>query len=132
MTDPVTGDKRIISEDRPFEGDLSLTHDIPGGRWSWGAEASLSHHEREYRFDEVREERKDTSFGLFVEFRPARDWRLRTEAENLSSRSLVEERDKFDGLRSVDVLDSIETRRIETSPIFVFSVRKAFGSPSAD
>ena len=132
VTDPVTGDKRIISEDRPFEGDLSLTHDIPGGRWSWGAEASLSHHEREYRFDEVREERKDTSFGLFVEFRPARDWRLRTEAENLSSRSLVEERDKFDGLRSVDVLDSIETRRIETSPIFVFSVRKAFGSPSAD
>lgn len=132
VSDPITGEKRIISEDKPFEGDIRLTHDLPGGRWSWGADATLTEREREYRFDEVREERVYTSVGAFVEFRPAEGWRIRGEAENLTSRSLVEEREIFDGLRSNGILDSTEVRRIETAPIFIFSVRKAFGVDASD
>ena len=128
VTDPVTGERRSISEDRPFEGDLSFTHDLPGGHWSWGVDASLAHREREFRFDEVREERKETSLGAFVEYRPAPGWRTRLEAENLTSRALVDEREKFDGLRSSNILESTETRRIKTAPIFSFSVRKSFGA----
>ena len=130
VTDPVTAERRIISEDRPFEGDLSFTHDLPGGGWSWGVDASLAHREREYRFDEVREEHKETSLGAFVEFRPAPGWRARLEAENLTSRALVEERDKFDGPRSSGIPESVEARRIKTAPIFSFSVRKSFGTTS--
>ena len=100
VTDPVTGARRIIAEDHPVEGDLRLTHDIPGGRWSWGVDASLAEREREYRLDEVREERVHTSFGAFIEFRPGGDWRVRAEAENISSRRLVEERQEYDGPRS--------------------------------
>jgi hypothetical protein len=128
VTDPVTGERRSISEDRPFEGDLNFTDDLPGGRWSWGVDASLAHREREFRFDEIREERKETSLGAFVEYRPAQSWRARLEAENLTSRTLADERDKFDGLRSSGILDSIETRRIKTAPIFSLSVRKSFGA----
>ena len=128
MSDPVTGQRRIISEDRPFEGDISLNHDLTGGRWSWGAEASLAHREREFRFDEARLERKGTSFGAHVEFRPRASWRVRLEAENIGSRSLVETRRKFDGTRASGILDSIEARRLRTSPIVTFSLRKAFGA----
>jgi hypothetical protein len=128
VTDPITGKRRMIAEDRPFEGDVELNHDLPGGRWSWGAEASLAHREREFRFDEARLERKGTSFGAHVEFRPQASWRLRLEAENIGSRSLTETRRKFDGTRASGVLDSIETRSLRTSPIVTFSLRKSFGS----
>ena len=128
VRDPVTSERRIISEDRPFEGDLSFRHDLPGGRWSWGANASLFHREREFRFDEVREERKGTSLGGFVEFKPAPSWRVRLEADNVTSRALVDERHKFDGARSSGILESIETRRIETAPIVSLNVRKSFGA----
>jgi hypothetical protein len=128
VTDPVTGRRRVISEDRPFEGDIQLNHDVPGGRWSWGAEASLAHREREFRFDEARLERKGPLFGAHIEFRPRASWRVRLEAENIGSRSLVETRSKFDGTRASGILDSIEARRLRTSPIVTFSLRKAFGA----
>jgi hypothetical protein len=131
VRDPITGAKRIIAEDRPFEGEVSLTHDLPGGRWSWGADLEFAHHEREFRFDETRVERKSTAFGAYVEFRPRSDLRIRLEAGNLTSRRLTEVRDKFDGLRSTGRLESIEARRIRTSPIVMFSVRKAFGASAA-
>jgi hypothetical protein len=129
VTDPITGSRRIIAEDRPFEGELRLIHDLPGGRWSWGADASLAHHEREFRLAEERKERKGTSFGAYVEFRPRPDWRFRIEAENIRSRALVDRRDKYLASRASDVLDSIETRRLRTSPIFSLSARKSFGGP---
>ena len=128
VTDPVTGERRIISEDKPFEGDMRLIHDLPGGRWSWGADASLTEREREFRHDEVRDERVYTAVGAFIEFRPMASWRMRAEVQNLTSRALVEERRNFDGLRSEDLIDSTEVRRIKTAPVIALSVRKSFGS----
>jgi len=128
VTDPVTSQKRTISEDRPFEGEIRLTHDLPGGRWSWGVDASLTHKEREFRFDELRREHKGTALSAHIEFRPGRDWRLRAEVENLTSRILTDERQQFDGLRSSGILESVETRRIKTDPIFTLSLRRPFGA----
>jgi len=130
VTDPVTGEKRWISEDRPFEGDVRFTHDLPGGRWSWGLDASLAHQEREYRFDELRQERKGTSLGAHVELRPDSKWRIRGEIENMTSRKLVDRRREYDGSRAAALLDSTEVRRIKTSPIFTVSVRRSFGAGS--
>jgi hypothetical protein len=132
VIDPITGKRRIIAEDRPVEGDIHLTHDLPGGRWSWGADASLAHRERKFRFDEERLERKGTSFGAYVEFRPRPAWRIRLEAENIGSRRLVETRNEFDGTRADGIVDSIETRRLRTSPIVMFSVRRSFGTAAED
>lgn len=132
VIDPVTGDRRIFADDHPVEGDLSLTHDIPGGRWSWGVDASLGERERDYRLDEVRQERVRTSFGTFVEFRPGSDWRVRAEAENITSRRLIEEREEFDGPRSTGAIQGIETRRIRTAPVFSLTLRKSFGAGAAD
>jgi len=127
VTDRITGNRRVIAEDRPFEGELRLIHDLPGGRWSWGADASLAHHEREFRLDEEREERKGTSFGAYVEYRPRATWRFRIEAENIGSRHLIDTRHQFAGSRASEIVNSVETRRLRTSPILNFSVRKSFG-----
>ncbi|HET9337109.1 MAG TPA: TonB-dependent receptor [Sphingomicrobium sp.] len=128
VTDPITGAKRTISEDKPFEGEVRFTHDLPGGRWSWGVDATLSEKEREFRFDEVRRERTGTALGMHVEFRPTSDWRIRAEVENVAWDDLTDQREKYDGLRTFDVLESIETRRINTDPIFTLSIRRAFGA----
>ena len=77
VDDPVTKRRRIISEDRPFEGEVRLTHDLPGGRWSWGAKATLAYREREFRHDEERFEGSGTLVAAHVEYRPATDWRFR-------------------------------------------------------
>jgi hypothetical protein len=53
---------------------------------------------------------------------------MRAEVQNLTSRALVEERRNFDGLRSEDLIDSTEVRRIKTAPVIALSVRKSFGS----
>jgi hypothetical protein len=126
-TDPMTARRRIISEDRPVEGEIGIVHDLPGGRWSWGADASLAHREHQFRFDEVRVERKGMSIGLHVEYRPAPDWRLRLEVANLTSRRLRETRDKYAGPRSVAGIDAVESLRLETSPLVSLSLRRAFG-----
>ena len=66
--------------------------------------------------------------GGHVELRPGNGWRIRAEVENLTSRRLVDRRRVFDGRRDLGILDSTELRRIKTSPIFTFSVRRTFGA----
>lgn len=127
VTDPVTGERRIISEDRPLEGDIRFSHDLPGGRVSWGIDVSLAQRERRFRFDEVRTEREALGIDAYVEFRPAPNWRVRLEAANVTSRTVGDVRERYDGLRSAGVLESIERREIGTTPIIMFSVRRAFG-----
>ena len=127
VTDPITGEKRSISEDKPFEGEFRFTHDLPGARWSWGLDATLTEQEREFRFDEVRRERSGTSLAAHVEFRPAAAWRIRAEIENVAWKDLTDKRELYDGIRSSADLESIETRRINTDPIFIFSIRRSFG-----
>ena len=128
VTDPITGEKRTISEDKPFEGELRFTHDLPGGRWSWGVDATLTEQEREFRFDEVRRERTGTALGMHVEFRPTSNWRIRGEVENAAWKDLTDKRDQYDGMRSYGILESVETRRINTDPIFTLSLRRSFGA----
>ena len=65
---------------------------------------------------------------MHVEFRPTADWRIRAEVENVAWDGLTDKREQYDGLRTFDVLESIETRRINTDPIFTLSVRRAFGA----
>lgn len=127
VTDPVTGRRRIISEDRPFEADIGLVHDIPGGRWSWGADLSTPHHEWQFRFDELRLERKAAMLGLFVEYRPAPDWRVRLEAQDITTRRIRETRWNYDGSRALGQVDSVERLSLSSTPIFSLSVRRAFG-----
>ena len=67
------------------------------------------------------------AFGAYVEFRPRTDWRFRVEADNIGSASLTDTRRKFAGSRASGIIDSIERRRLRTSPIFSFSARKSFG-----
>lgn len=130
VTDPVTGEKRRISGDAPWEGEIGISQDLLDGALTWGADLELGESEREYRFDEVSRTREGMLLTAFVEYRPAKDWRLRFEAANITGRRLVEIRDRYDGPRSSLPLDEVERRTTETGPIFQVTARKSFGSGS--
>ena len=128
VTDPETGERRPISEDKPVEGEIRLTQDLLSGRLSWGVEAELAEKEQEFRFDEVRTEREQFRVSAHVDYKPHPSWRLRLEGANVTSSAITEVRTRFEGRRSGGTIDEIERRRIATTPIFLLSVRKTFGA----
>ncbi|MCM8731519.1 TonB-dependent receptor plug domain-containing protein [Hephaestia sp. GCM10023244] len=127
VTDPTTGARRWISEDKPVEGAVSLLHDLPGGAWSWGVEVALGQREREYRLDEVRTESYGARVGAHVEYRPAPPWTIRLEAANITALTHRDRRDKYEGLRDPGAPDEIEIRRTATIPTIALSIRRSFG-----
>jgi len=127
VTDPVTGQRRSISGDRPVEGEISVVHDLPGGRWSWGADIVLATREDQFRFDEVRVETMGTSVDIHVEYRVSPRWRLRMEAANLTGAALREVRTNYDGPRSTAAVDGLERLELRTTRLVSLSIRHSFG-----
>lgn len=127
VTDPATGARRIITADKPVEGEVNLSQDLMDGRLSWGVDVKLAEREYEFRFDEVRRETEALRLGTWVEYRPAPAWRLRLEAANLTSSTLRDRRERFGGSRSTSMIEAIERRRIDTTPLLQLSVRRSFG-----
>ena len=119
VTDPVTGTARPISEEKPVEGDITLTQDLPALRLTWGVLLEhIAERETKYRFDEIKRESEGMGWTLFVERRLGDHWRVRAEATDLFGRGFVETREKYDGPRSRGVSDGSE-RRDRTTPGFV-------------
>jgi hypothetical protein len=125
-TDPITGARRGISEDKPVEGEVRISQDLFGGKLNWGAEIELAERKREYRFDELRAKHEQFRLGAHIEYRPSDAWRIRLEGSNLNGRAIVETRDEYDGLRSLVPLQDIERRSTRTTPTVRFTIRRSF------
>lgn len=128
VVDPTTGTARPISEEKPFEGEVEITQDLPQHRLRWGV--SLEHiaeRKTEYRFDEIKREREDLGWTLFVERRIGDHWRLRAEATDLFGRNFEETREKYDGPRSTMPVEEIERRERETPGFVSLSIRRSMG-----
>ncbi|WP_162245666.1 TonB-dependent receptor plug domain-containing protein [Brevundimonas sp. Root1279] len=127
VTDPVTGERRGISDEEPFEGTIELSQDLPSLSLSWGASIDpIAERSTEYRFDEVTRASEASSWSLWVERRFG-DWRLRAEVADLFGRDFTETRDKYDGPRSTTPLDEIERRRWEQPGYVSLTVRRSLG-----
>jgi outer membrane receptor protein involved in Fe transport len=128
VTDPVTSERRGISEEKPFEGSVSLTQDLPALRLNWGIEFEhIAERETKYRFDEVAHESEGMGWTLFVERRLNERWRVRAEATDLFGRDFEETRDKYDGPRSSYPVAEIERRNRETPGYFSLVFRRSMG-----
>lgn len=128
VTDPVTGQSRPISEEKPVEGSIELTQDLPSLRMNWGVEFEhIAEREAKYRFDEVARESEAAGWTLFVERRIGQRWRVRAEATDLFGRDFIESRRKYDGPRSTSALEEIERRNRETPGYFSLTFRRSMG-----
>lgn len=128
VTDPVTGEARGISEEKPVEGEVAFTQALPQWRMNWGMTVEhISERKTRYRFDDVRRRSEDLGWTVFVERRLGDRWRLRAEATDLFGRDFHETRDKYDGPRSIGGLKEIE-RRERRSPGYVsLTLRRSMG-----
>ena len=119
VTDPTTGRPRPISEEKPVEGSIELSQDLPTLRTHWGIELEhMAERKTEYRYDEIKRESERMGWTLFVEQELGTHWRVRAEATDLFGRGFDETREKYDGPRSIEPLGEVERRR-RRSPGFV-------------
>jgi hypothetical protein len=128
VTDPTTGRPRPISEEKPVEGSIELTQDLPTLRTHWGIELEhIAERKTEYRYDEIKRESEGMGWTVFVERELGTQWRVRAEATDLFGRGFRETREKYDGPRSIVPLEEIERRR-RRSPGFVsLTFRRSVG-----
>ena len=127
VTDPVTGRSRPISEEKPVDGEILLTQDLPAWRLHWGIKLEhIAERKTKYRFDEIERESEGMGWMVFVERRIGSRWRIRLEATDLFGRDFTDTRRKYDGPRSTRPLHEVE-RRDRTTPGFAsVSVRYQF------
>lgn len=128
VVDPATGADRPISEEKPFEGEIEITQDLPAHRLRWGVTIDhIAERKTQYRFDEIKREREDLGWTVFIERRIGDRWRLRAEATDLFGRGFEERREKYDGPRSSYPVEEIERRERETPGFVSLSIRRSMG-----
>ncbi len=88
VTDPVTGQARRISNQRPSEGDFLLTKAFPMWKSSLNLEGALGSVETVYRIGEVRRTQETPTYKLYWDWSPRPDLIFRFQVENLTATSM--------------------------------------------
>jgi outer membrane receptor protein involved in Fe transport len=126
VTDPVTGLKRRISNQRPFEGDFLLSKAFPKLNASLNLEGSLGYVETIYRISEVRRTQETPLYKLYWDWSPRPDLIFRFQFENVVGKQRRRDRELFTGPRSAGVVNYVENRYAEQAPFLMVRVRKVF------
>ncbi len=128
VTDPVTGEPRGISEEKPVEASIEFRQALPSLRMDWGIVVDeIAARETQYRFDEITRESERASWTLFAERKLAEQWRLRVQVTDLFGRSFREQQGSYDGTRADGALEDIERRDRRTPGVVSIRVRRSFG-----
>ncbi len=126
VMDPLTGDMRRISNDRPYRVNLSYRHDLPArhltfsGTWftGWSQRYYLLN---EYEIDELR-----NYWEASVEYKPTPGFTLSVGVDNMVPYTFKMERHIFDGPRDTGSEAFIRTERRESQVILNGRLRWAF------
>ncbi len=128
VTDPVTGEHRTISEEKPFEGEIELSQELPGLQLNWGVLLEhLGERKTKYRYDRITRESEDMGWTLYAEKRLGDRWRLRAEMTDLFGRDFRETRTSYDGTRADGQADKIEVRNRESPGYISLTLRRSVG-----
>ena len=126
VTDPVTGETRRISGQRPFTGEIHFSQDLPRYKTQWGIETFVGWEQRFYRFDQIETVKMGTWVELYAEYKPRPDLSFRIEAQNLAARDFTRVRDVYSGPRNTSGLDAVDRRPLGFDPFLYFRIRHTF------
>jgi outer membrane receptor protein involved in Fe transport len=127
VTDPTTGEKRRVSGQAPFEGEIRFSQDLPQYRLQWGVDTFLAFEERSYRFDRIDKIALETWVTVYAEWKPRPDLSLRLEAHNLTGRDLTRSRQVYDAPRDTGSVAYVENRPLDFPSFIYLRIRKTFG-----
>jgi outer membrane receptor for ferrienterochelin and colicins len=126
LKDPLTGEKRRISNDLIHYFSVTLRHDIPGSDWAWGGAIDYELDSLDYRLTEVgRFWEGPVWASLYVENKDVFGLTVRATAGNILGATSMWDRTIYVNRRTGPV-DIIEHRDRIIGPIFSFQVRGKF------
>ncbi|MEZ5709681.1 MAG: hypothetical protein R3E02_09880 [Blastomonas sp.] len=126
VADPLTGDKRRISEDFVREIDIALRHDIPRSNWAYGASYFEFREAREVRLGEIqRPLAKPGDLGIFVENKDVLGMTARLGLYNLLGTDESLERTVYVNRRTGPVR-FVEDRHRDFGPILAIDLSGSF------
>ena len=126
VRDPLTGEKRPISNYLMELANVTLRHDIPDSDWAWAFGGSYSLAALNYRLTEVGRQWEGPFWGfVYVEHKDVLGLTVRATVNNIFAGTSMWDRTVYVGRRTGPI-DFIERRDRLIGPIFSFSVRGEF------
>ncbi len=126
VTDPVTNKGRVISGQRPFEGDFLLSKQFPSMKSSINLEGVFGYSETFFRLAEIRQNVDQPLLKIYWDWMPRPDLQFRFQVENISAKDKERFRTLYTGSRAVPQTPVYEARYAEFKPFLVWRMRKSF------
>lgn len=126
LKDPLTGEKRRVSNSLMHFFDISLRHDIPDSDWAWGANVNHQLSARNVRLTEIGRAWEGPYWGsLYAEHKDVFGLTVRATIGNLVGARSMWDRVVYQGRRTGPIA-FIEKRDRLIGPILSFQVRGKF------
>lgn len=126
VTDPVTGGKRRLSNERWWEIATEFRQDFPRSKISWGGIFVIGSSTTFFGVDELDSTQREVDADLFIEATRFGGLRFRLELGNVFSNGQIRNRRVFSGLRTLSPLSFRERRDRDFGFRLTFSVRGTF------
>jgi outer membrane receptor protein involved in Fe transport len=128
VSDPTTGQERIISGQRPQDIELRLTQDIERLNSTWSVAYYNCWDEWYYRVSQVRHRRLIPPYiTAYWEWKPEPSLSLHFEIDNIDPFVYDDQFLNYAGSRADSGLADIEEIRIKSQPHLYIQIRKTFG-----
>lgn len=125
--DPVTGQIRVISAQRPQQMEFAFTQDIESLNSTWGINYFNGWRERYYRLEELRDRKIPAGIvNVFWEYKPTPDWSIHVEFDNIVPFVYDDKHFNYAPTRATGAPVSVEQRIVRSQPRFYFEIRKTF------
>ena len=127
VRDPVTGEHRVISGERPQNLNVGFTQDINRLKSTWGINYYNCWDEYYYRLTQTQHRSVPPPWvSVFWEYKPTTTWSLHFELDNLARFVYKNELFDYSGPRNTSPLVEIEQRSITSQPRLYIEIRKTF------
>jgi hypothetical protein len=126
VRDPLTGEMRVISRQRPSRVTVNFRQDLPERRLTYGVFYFAGWSERRFRLTEVQALDLRNYWEAFVEYKPTSRLTLEAGLNNFNPYSFSIQRRAFDGPRDTGNLVLIETEERESQVIASLRARLSF------
>ena len=126
VDDPSTGLHRPFSGSQPFDGWVSLTHDLPQMGVRWGTTYALRDEERYYMASEFERTIEPGRLEAFVEYKPEGRWTMKVFGRRMLQTPVIRERAVYDGLRGAAPLAYTENRALNTGMVVGVNIQRSF------
>jgi outer membrane receptor protein involved in Fe transport len=125
--DPVTGEIRVISAQRPQDIEVNFTQDIDSLKSTWGISYFNGWREQYFRLQEHRDRKIPPGLlSVFWEFKPAPDLMLHFEVDNITRFVYDDKHYVYLTSRAAPAPDYLEERVVRSEPRLYFEIRKTF------